>query len=223
MKINVKVGLGMLALLGMGQPIALTAWAKAPAAVPSKASATLDALGEGGENVYDAAKAGDWKAASAKTAGLEKAAQALPPRWKEMANQFRLASSLGRLRSSVQAHRKWEAMHEANRVTLFAARLSRGTAPRVPVEVTLLDVYGRELEVGAMRGDRASLARAQCDLAVTWAQIRPSIEQRGGAKQATTFGALLAQVEKAQTPAQLARLAIPILDEVDNLEKVFTK
>ena len=223
-------GVGLLSLMAMGLSLPHTASA-APAKAPtasskvmlSKNAATLFALGEGGENVYDAAKVGNWKTAASKTAGLEKAARILPPRWKAMANQFRLASSLGKLRAAVQGHQKGEAMHQANRVTLFAARLSRDSAPRVPVEVTLLDVYGRDLEIGALRGDRVYLARAQRDLAATWARIRAAVVARGGKRQARTFSALVARVEAASLPSQFTQLATPILDKVDNLEKVFEK
>ena len=38
----------------------------------------------------------------------------------------------------------------------------------------------------------------------------------------THLSRLIAQVEAAQSPADFGKLATPVLDEVDNLEKVFT-
>jgi hypothetical protein len=53
-----------------------------------------------------------------------------------------------------------------------------------------------------------------------WDALRPRLNTRGGA-QARKFESLVAQVEAAKAPAEYARLAKSVLDEVDNLEKVF--
>ncbi len=215
-------GLGLLSLMGTSLSLPLTASAKLPAASTASSSATLSVLSEGGENVYDAAKAGDWKTAAVKTNAVDRAARALPPHWKTMASQFRLSSSLGKLRSAVQTHQKSRAMHEANRVTLFAAQISRDTAPRIPVEVTLLDVYGRDLEVGAATRNTVQLATASRDLQNTWHKVRPSVLQHGGKTQARTFDGLMARVSKG-SPIEYSIVATKVLDEVDNLESVFAK
>lgn len=214
-------GVGLLTLMALG--LSLPHAAQAAKVNPKTVPVSLVTMGETAENVYDAAKVANWKLATTKTLALKEAVHTLPPRSKAMVNQFRLNLRLQNLRGAVQSHQKWAAMHEANRVTLFAAKLSRDFAPRVPVEVTLLDVYGRDLEIGALSQDRVYLAKAQRDLAATWTRIRPAVIKRGGARQARTFGALVTSVQKAQTPVQFARLANPVLDEVDNLEKVFEK
>ena len=221
-------GIAGLALTAFAAEAALAAPAKTTAtqaqrAQTQKNAAVLFDLGESGENIYDAAHEENWPTALVKMTVLEKAARDLTPRWKTMGNEFRLSQSLQKLRDAVQKHQKVAAMHEANHVTLFAARLSRDTAPRVPVEITLLDVYGRALEIGALKNDRVYLARAQRDLTATWQQVRPVVVQHGGAAQARIFGALVARTAQANTPAQFARLATPILDEVDHLEAVFEK
>jgi hypothetical protein len=54
----------------------------------------------------------------------------------------------------------------------------------------------------------------------TWDSLRPSI-QAHSATEAKTFEALVAQVESANKPADYARLATHVLNEVDNLEKLF--
>jgi hypothetical protein len=53
-----------------------------------------------------------------------------------------------------------------------------------------------------------------------WDGLRPSIEARS-ATEAKKFDALVAQVEGARMPADYARVATPMLNEVDNLEKLF--
>ena len=55
----------------------------------------------------------------------------------------------------------------------------------------------------------------------TWNAVRPSILARGGTTQVQKFDGLVASVEAAKLSRDYAHLATPVLDEVDNLEKVF--
>jgi hypothetical protein len=53
-----------------------------------------------------------------------------------------------------------------------------------------------------------------------WNSLRPTIEAHSKT-EAKKFEALVAQVESAKTPADYTRVATPVLNEVDNLEKLF--
>src|SRR3979409_1642457 len=90
----------------------------------------------------------------------------------------------------------------------------------VPVEVTKLDYYGRELEVWAQAQDANKLQATAREMRRTWNSLRPSVEAHKAA-EARKFDALVAQVESAKTSADYARVATPVLNEVDNLEKLF--
>jgi hypothetical protein len=92
--------------------------------------------------------------------------------------------------------------------------------PPVPVEVTRLDYSGRELEIWAEANDVPKLQETARAMRREWDAVRSAVEARSVVK-AERFAALVARVEKARTPAEFARLATPVLDEVDNLEKVF--
>jgi hypothetical protein len=50
--------------------------------------------------------------------------------------------------------------------------------------------------------------------------LRPSIEAKS-ATEAKKFEALVTQVEGSKTLADYRRVATPVLNEVDNLEKLF--
>jgi hypothetical protein len=54
----------------------------------------------------------------------------------------------------------------------------------------------------------------------TWDSLRPAITAKS-ATETKKFDALVAQVESAKTPADYARAATPLLNEVDSLEKLF--
>ena len=111
-------------------------------------------------------------------------------------------------------------MREANQVTVDVADMTAAYKLSVPVEVTRLDYYGRELEVWAQAKDANKLQATAREMRRTWDSLRPSIETHS-ATEAKKFDALVARVESAKTPTDYMRVATPVLDEVDNLEKLF--
>ncbi len=80
--------------------------------------------------------------------------------------------------------------------------------------------YGRELEIWDEAKDASKLQATAREMRKTWDAVRPSIEAKNPAV-AKKFEGLVAQVEAAKAPADYAKVAKPVLDEVDNLEKVF--
>jgi hypothetical protein len=112
-------------------------------------------------------------------------------------------------------------MREANLLTRLDAELSRPSRPAVPADVTLLDYYGRELEVWASARDEAKLHATVVAMGTTWRGLRPQVVAAGGSAVASRFDSLVKQAESAPHAHTLARLATPILDEVDRLEAVF--
>jgi hypothetical protein len=111
-------------------------------------------------------------------------------------------------------------MREANQVTLDVANMTAAYKLSVPVEVTKLDYYGRELEVWAQVQDANKLQATVGEMRQTWDSLRPDIEARSQT-EAKRFEALVARVESARTAADYTRVATPVLNEVDNLEKLF--
>jgi hypothetical protein len=197
--------------------------ASASAAVTTEESVpqSLSNAGEYGENVYDYAKANDWKNAGVKLAALRDAVKHVRTDGKnESAAVDRLDVNVAALDRAVTARDRQPAMREANQVTLDVADMSTAYRLSLPVEVTRLDYYGRELEVWAQAKDANKLQATAREMRQTWESLRPSVEAHS-ATEAKKFDALVAQVESAKTPADYARMATPVLDEVDNLEKLF--
>jgi hypothetical protein len=182
---------------------------------------SLANAGEYGENVYDYAKANDWKNANIKVAALKDAVKKVRT---DVKNQSAAVDSLdakaAALDRAVTAKDRQAAMREANQVTIEVADMTAAYKLTVPVEVTKLDYYGRELEVWAQAQDANKLQATAREMRRTWDSLRPSIETHSAA-EAKKFDALVARVESAKTPADYARVATPVLNEVDNLEKLF--
>ena len=182
---------------------------------------SLSNAGEYGENVYDYAKANDWKHADVKVAALKDAIKKVRTEVKnQSASVDRLDTTGAALDRAVTAKDRQAAMREANQVTLDVADMTAAYKLSVPVEVTKLDYYGRELEVWAEAQDANKLQSTTREMRRTWDSLRPSVEAHK-ATEAKKFDALVAQVESAKTSADYARVATPVLNEVDNLEKLF--
>jgi hypothetical protein len=135
----------------------------------------------------------------------------------------RLSEAIKTLGQAVATKDRMAAMRWANQVTLIVADLSEPFKPRVPAAVTRLDVYGRELELGAEAKDAAQLRAAVDGLRKNWDKVKAAVKARGGKAEAERFDALMTQLDATTSADRYAKIAKPILDEVDNLEKVFSK
>jgi len=185
--------------------------------------ALIDA-GEFGENVYDLVKAKDWAKATEKFKALKGAATRIAGDLKDgHAEKKRLDEIIAALGKALAAMDKLAAMRAANQVTLVAADLSEPFSPQVPAAVTRLDFNGRELEIGTAAKDQKQLKAAADGLRKNWDKVRAAVKSRGGEAEAKRFDALVTRVEAATSVEDYGKLATPILDEVDNLEKVFKK
>ena len=204
-----------------GNAPATPASAKAAVTTEQSPPPSLANAGEFGENVYDFAKANDWKNADVKLAALRDAVKKVRTDVKSKgAAVDHLADNVAALDQAVTTKDRQTAMREANQVTLDVADMTTAYKLSVPVEVTKLDYYGRELEVWAQAKDANKLQATTRQMRRTWDSLRPTIE--GHSKtEAKKFEALVAQAESAKTPADYTREAALILNEVDNLEKLF--
>ena len=197
---------------------------QAPGAQAQKVPESLVNVGEFGENAYDLAKASDWSKVTEKLNALKEETKKLSGDLKDAkAEHKRLSEVLGNLAKAVAAKDKLAAMREANQITKIAADLTEPFNPQIPAAVTRLDFYGRELELGTETKDKAQLKAAAEGLRKNWDKIRPAVKSKGGDAEAKRFDALMTSLEAAKTVEDYGKLVRPFLDEVDNLEKVFTK
>jgi hypothetical protein len=179
--------------------------------------ALVDA-GEFSENIYDAAKDDDWKTAEAK---LNKLKESIDKLNSQKIGSENMNATLANLEKTISSRDKKETLIESNKFTFDAAELSAKYNTKVPIEITKLDFYGRELEIWAEAKDEAKLKATTEEIRKTWDAVKPKVEASNGKKQAAVFEELVKKTEAAKTIEDYAKLATPILDEVDNLENVF--
>jgi hypothetical protein len=184
---------------------------------------SLSNTGEYAENVYDYAKANDWKNADVKLAALrDSVKKARTDVLNKAAEVDRIDGDVAAVDRAVTARDRQSSIREANQVTLDVANMTASYKLIVPVDVTRLDYYGRELEVWVLAKDMDKLQANASEMGRTWETLRPSVEARS-ATEAKKFDALVAQAESAKTPADYARVSTPLLNEVDTLEKLFQR
>lgn len=183
--------------------------------------ASIELLGRLGEDAFDYASAGQWPKLDAALDSMRLAADELGRT--EPAQRESLTAVIQALAAGRTSKRRDVAMRAANETTRLAAQLSASYKPPVPADVALLDYEGRELEIWGRSGNLPRLEAAQRRTRDIWATLRPSVVARGGTHEAARFDTLVARLSTARTAAQYAALAKPILDEVDALERVFTR
>jgi hypothetical protein len=201
---------------------AATASVKPPPVVVSAPAAATEEIGHFAENLYDWGLQGDWAKAEADLTALDRAVTQLE-KTGQVTDLRGARTILGTIGKAVAAHQPRPLMHAANEMTRVAAEISRQFNPQVPVEVVLLDFYGRELQLWAMEGDASKLNETRSKLQQTWDVVRPAVVAKGGTTEAAQFDALVGKLTQAKAPKDFTAAATPILDSVDALENVFTR
>ncbi len=183
---------------------------------------SLTNVGQYAENIYDMAKVNNWTKAQFNLTRLHDAAKRLQIDIKG-SEVAQLDRTIAVLDKAVAMKDRQAAIVNANKVTLIAANISVPFEQKMPVQVTLLDYYGRELEILSAAGNTSELKTTAGEMRKTWDVLRPSIEAYGGSAQAQKFDSLVSRLEAAKSPSEYGRLATPVLDAVDTLENVFPK
>lgn len=178
--------------------------------------AALKQVGESAEQIYDLAKGANW---SQMPAVLTTLSQSLYQLEGDRPHIGQLSRITEQLRSAVAAKNQLATQDLANQVTFLAAQMSQEYPTRVPVQVTLLDYYGRQLEIEAARQNLTQLQATAKHINQTWQALRPEILARGGTTEAQKFDSLVRQ--QPHTTSDYSHLATEVLSQVDQLETVF--
>jgi len=181
----------------------------------------LEDAGHLGEDLYDAAKAGDWAQASGKFESLKTVVGGLQSSVAGQNNDLKdkLAGLVAKLGIEVGAKNSRAVTQSANEVTRVVAEWTRAYGPAVPVEVTLLDYYGREMEIAKNETSSERQARVARDIERTWDVLKPKVAAMGANDVLRRFDQLVGKIEKAK--GHSGQFATQLLNEVDTLEKVF--
>lgn len=187
-------------------------------AVPS----SLTNAAEAGEGVYDAAHANNWAQAEDRFSALKSALSEIP-KARHSDALANLERTIAGLDAELAARQQQAVMRDANEVTRLVAQLTLPYHPAVPVDVVMLDYYGRALEVWSAAKDMDKLTATKTAIRQTWDQLRPNVAAHGhtGLTEARSFDRYIDLVWQAKSVADYANVAAPFLEEVDKVEQVF--
>jgi hypothetical protein len=227
----VPVAAGFIVLNGCSRPAQTPpVVTEAPAAAganrtaPPRAEAPPAALaqvGESAEGLFDAARTSQWQTATAHLQTLNEAASRLPTGLPKADLVAQLGSRVEDVKQSAADRRRVETMEFANSITRIVADLSAEFQTEVPIDVVMLDYYGRQLELGIVTGRQSTLTRATADLRQQWDRLVPTIERLGHAGEASRFTDIVVTLEGARRPADYVAPTRAELEAVDRLETIF--
>ncbi|MEZ4417067.1 MAG: hypothetical protein R3E10_15045 [Gemmatimonadota bacterium] len=184
---------------------------------------SLQAAGHHAESVYEQVFSDQWSAAKTFADSL---AQDLDDMDRQgvaaTTARAELRTSFAGLDAALITRERFVALDGANEMTRVVAELTEMHHPSVPTEITLLDYYGRVLQIQSERDDRTALATGVDGLRLTWDAVRAKVVARPqGAAAAADFDALVLLAESTAEPTAFADLSVRILDAVDVLEQLF--
>jgi hypothetical protein len=180
----------------------------------------INQAGELGEDLFDMAKEKKWEKAVETLATIQKAVDSLATQEKDI---IKLKKAIKDLDKAIRAKNQQETMMKANLITLITLNLSDRTKIKIPADIVKLDYYGRELEIWVPAKNKSKVKKTVSGLVKTWDKIRPSVKDHGGEDVSLRFDELILKIKEAKSAKEYNDVTNAILDEVDNLEKVFEK
>ena len=183
----------------------------------------INDVGTYGEDLYDEIKAGKSKRTKDLLDSLRVAAKELPRDERLKPQRATVESAIAALGDALRMRNHTAALEAANQATLASAQMTASFSGQIPPGVLVLEYYGRELEIWSAKKDVARLKRTVESLTTSWDTLKPTVEARGGGGVAARTDSLVARINSAKSPSDYATITPALLDEVDVLEKVFTK
>jgi hypothetical protein len=183
----------------------------------------LAQIGESSENIYDYAKIGKWGKANTDLKQLNRAFGKYKSSSSATDRAFvsDLEKQINALSQSVSSRVRFGSMQTANSLTYKTAKFTADLNAPVPLEVTLLDYYGRELEIGSLFDNTNQVKFSVSKIHSTWNAVRSSVIDAEGGTEATSFDNLISKLEKPNSLKRFSKLAIVVLDKADVLETLF--
>jgi hypothetical protein len=196
--------------------------------VPAKATAIqieVEALSGYAEEIYALAKFNRWNKIRKKLDELKKSETSLKLIRSEENDFFsqRMRKKIEDLEQAISAKNRRDTLRSANNITYLEVAMVGQFKPRVPTNVMLLGYCGRELEIFSEEKDIDKLSNFVIRMHLIWQNLIPQLIQRGETKEIKNFSDIMKRLEMAKTPEEYSFLAKQVLDEVENLEKVFKK
>jgi len=187
--------------------------------VSESAHHAVNSIYTSSETIYENLKAQEWDKASEQLTTLNTDRKTLK------------SSSLGKgsdqyvekishdLGQKIAKKDQFAAMEDANQLTRAAMDLGEPVPAKLTKELTLLDFYGREIEIGALSKDKNKISAATRDIKQVWKSLKPAIEAKSpNTEEPAKFEHVVKQLEEAKDFGTYKDLSTSFLTQVDSLE-----
>ncbi len=170
------------------------------------------------ELTYDAVRAFEWKDAFRIFGELKTSAGAVATEtFGDSTTVDALGETTHALEHSILDRVRPTALWESNLVTLLAANLAEAYHPLVPVDVDRLGYHARAVQIGAMEGDDALIAREGEALDRNLKSVRAVVADYVRPARLQQLDALVTELRAARADPERIRLADDVLREVGAL------
>lgn len=184
----------------------------------------LHHMADSAKSIYSLVKTDNWPEAREQVSSLQSIAQSLPAHPAFTRQEIAKLNSWIIPLENLVAVKQPLAMDTANQLAMVATQLTIQPHSRLPVEVSMLDYYGRELEIWSTRGNPVKLKAIANKITQIWHDLRPAMQaERSSIQIQPLEDTLVALLDEANSPAEYKLLSAPLLAEVNQLQAVFLR
>jgi hypothetical protein len=210
-----------------GEALASRSVATESAAASTQAAGVLPAPVERAEalaeDVQDDVARNAWPAAEAKLGELRGVGAKFDAVGVAPADRVAYGNALDSLEGTIARRSRAEALTAGNRVSRVVTGIMAGYPTKVPADVGLMDVAGRDALYAAQQGRWAEALRAAAELGRGYAAVQAHVRARDPAldRRVTAETAQLRRAAASRARDQAVSLAQALLEDVDRIEQTF--
>ena len=202
-----------------GQTVSAAASTSTAGAPPSSVE-QAEALAEDAQTYIDQ---NAWPAAEAKFRELKVVGESLASVGVAEAKRSAYVNALDSLGAAIARRSQAGALTAGNRVSRVVAGIMADYPTKVPVDVTLMDVAGRDVLYAAQQGRWGDAAKATAELGRSYTAVQVHVRGRDPALDRRVTGeiARLQRAVASRAPDRATSLAQALLEDVDRIEQTF--
>jgi hypothetical protein len=175
------------------------------------------------EDVQDDLARNAWAAAEAKLRELRGLGEKLDSAGMARTERAAYGSALDSLGAAIARRRRADALTAGNRVSRVVTGIMAGYPTKVPADVGLMDVAGRDALYAAQQGRWADAANAAAEVGRSYATVQAHVRARDPAldRRVTSEIAQLQRAAVSRARDRAVSLAQALLEDVDRIERTF--
>jgi hypothetical protein len=175
------------------------------------------------EDVQDDLSRNAWPAAGAKLRELRQVEEKLDSVGIAQTQRMAYGSALDSLDGAIARRSRADALTAGNRVSRVVTGIMAGYPTKVPADVGLMDVAGRDALYAAQQGRWNDAASAAAEIGQSYATVQAHVRARDPAldRRVTAEIAQLQRAAASRARGRATSLAQALLEDVDRIERTF--